>query len=438
MSASNEFLQAGIRAHSTGRVQEAAELYRHVLQYDPNNPVALTNLGLLLQQTRDYEQSEALLRQAIAQAPGNVDAYINLSLVLLDRGKYDDAIASCEHSLRLSPENKKVLNTLATCFTRAERYDEAIALLAKMVTAHPRYGLGHFFLGELYGKQKKWAEAAAHFKRAGEINSRDINAALGAGEAFLKLGDAAQAVAQFDKVLKLKTWDVNALSLKTLALAELGRVEDEKWLSDPEHFVHVHRIAEMGHTPGQVAELNQGLIEFAAKDPDMRKDPPEYTTYNGWHSTTNLADYRDSAIDKLKDFIAWGFEQRLKNLAKEDRNHPFVRSAPKKFRLDLWAVRTKGGGKMFPHVHPAGWLSASYYVDVPPVVDDPQGGKAGWIQFGPPQRGIALTREPLMRAVKPEPGLMVTFPSYLWHDTVPLPAETTAQRLVFAFDFQPL
>ena len=32
---------------------------------------------------------------------------------------------------------------------------------------------------------------------------------------------------------------------------------------------------------------------------------------------------------------------------------------------------------------------------------------------------------------------MVTFPSYLWHDTVPLPAENTERRLCLAFDLHP-
>jgi hypothetical protein len=34
--------------------------------------------------------------------------------------------------------------------------------------------------------------------------------------------------------------------------------------------------------------------------------------------------------------------------------------------------------------------------------------------------------------------MMITFPSYFWHDTVPLPEENQEQRLCFSFDLQPL
>jgi hypothetical protein len=34
--------------------------------------------------------------------------------------------------------------------------------------------------------------------------------------------------------------------------------------------------------------------------------------------------------------------------------------------------------------------------------------------------------------------MLITFPSYLWHDTIPLPADNTEQRLIIAFDLHPL
>src|ERR1035437_6520570 len=127
--------------------------------------------------------------------------------------------------------------------------------------------------------------------------------------------------------------------------------------------------------------------------------------------------------------MAYAFEDRIRSLSREDPSHAFVRSVPRDFRIDLWAVKQINSSKMLPHIHIDGWLSASYYVDVPGIVDDPAAGEAGWIKFGAPRIDIKLTKEPLTRSIKPEPGLMVTFPSYLWHDTVPLPADNREQRL---------
>jgi tetratricopeptide (TPR) repeat protein len=433
-----ELFDAALRAHQSGRLQEAAKLYEHVLNYDRGNLNALSNLGLVLGEMNQNGRAEELLRQAIAQAPGYLNAHINLSVVLHAQQKFEEAIVCCEAALKISPDNKKVLNTLASSLTGAKRYDEAIALLTKITRAHPRYAQGSYYLGTIYAALGKCDEAVSFFNKATELEPRDIASYVAAGECLLIAGRAEESLAQLEKALRLNGYEVRALGLKTLALAELGRKEEEAWLSDPFRLIHTMKLAELGYGPDEVAAFNTRLSAFAANEPTLRQDPPEYATYKGWHSTTNLADYGNEAVEELKNFIGYAFEQRLATLPDEDQNHPLVRSAPRKFGIDLWAVKMLGGGKMLPHIHTDGWLSAVYYVDVPSVIDDPQARQSGWIKFGAPRVDIKLTQEPLTRTVKPEPGLMVTFPSYLWHDTVPLPADNTEQRLCLSFDLLPL
>lgn len=43
-----ELLDAGLRAHQSGRLQEAAQLYDQVLTFDADNAGALASLGMLL------------------------------------------------------------------------------------------------------------------------------------------------------------------------------------------------------------------------------------------------------------------------------------------------------------------------------------------------------------------------------------------------------
>jgi hypothetical protein len=78
------------------------------------------------------------------------------------------------------------------------------------------------------------------------------------------------------------------------------------------------------------------------------------------------------------------------------------------------------------HVHPEGWLSSAFYVRLP------QGrGQEGWIKFGEPGTPTASHLGP-EHLVQPEPGLLVLFPSTMWHGTVPFPGDET--RLTCAFD----
>ncbi len=62
----------------------------------------------------------------------------------------------------------------------------------------------------------------------------------------------------------------------------------------------------------------------------------------------------------------------------------------------------------------------------------PGQGEAGWIEFGRPRSDIHCTVEPEVRALQPKEGLMVLFPSYFYHRTVPF--EAAEERISIAFD----
>jgi hypothetical protein len=97
-----------------------------------------------------------------------------------------------------------------------------------------------------------------------------------------------------------------------------------------------------------------------------------------------------------------------------------------------WSVRLRPHGFHADHVHSQGWLSSACYLSLPPAVEGPE--RQGWLKFGQP--GVA-TDPPLgpEHFVKPEPGLLALFPSYMWHGTVPFGG--TEPRLTIAFDLVP-
>jgi tetratricopeptide (TPR) repeat protein len=435
-----ELLAGAVRAHEAGQLREAAQLYRQVLSLDPNYADALSNLALVTAQMAEFAPAEEMLRNLIRKVPRHAGAYVNLALVLQQQKKFDEAIACCEQALKALADNKsrqKLQNTLALSLIGKERFDEALALLDGMIAAHPGFAGGHNLIGTVHTRLGRVDEAVRAFNQATKLDPSDYGSLVAAGECLLVHGRAEEALGQLDKALKIRNWEVRALALRTLALAGLGRKDDEKWLSDPARLVHCHRLAELGYTGERISELNRALSAFASSEPSLREDPPEYATRKAWHSTTNLADYPNPALDQLKRFIDYAFQERKGTLSENDKAHPFVRSAPPRYYLDLWAIKMKDGGKLFPHIHVDGWLSGVYYVDVPPIVDDPQANGAGWLNIGTSRMDIRLERDPLVRSVKPEPGMMVTFPSYFWHDTVPLPDSNTEQRLCLAFDLNP-
>jgi hypothetical protein len=113
--------------------------------------------------------------------------------------------------------------------------------------------------------------------------------------------------------------------------------------------------------------------------------------------------------------------------------HPTDRRRRTGYRFaGSWSVQLMPGGFHVNHVHPRGWLSSAYYVDIPGT--SAAGGRAGWLQFGEP--GMPNPPCAADHFVEPRPGLLVLFPSHMWHGTVPF--TEGGRRLTAVFDALPV
>jgi uncharacterized protein (TIGR02466 family) len=119
-----------------------------------------------------------------------------------------------------------------------------------------------------------------------------------------------------------------------------------------------------------------------------------------------------------------------------DASHPFLAHPPQRLGITAWGVVLGAQGHQVPHIHPSAWLSGVYYVRVPDVVNAPEQRPAGWIEFGRAPEHFHCQVEPAVRLFQPKEGLMLLFPSYFYHRTIPFANEDT--RISIAFDVSPL
>ena len=69
---------------------------------------------------------------------------------------------------------------------------------------------------------------------------------------------------------------------------------------------------------------------------------------------------------------------------------------------------------------------------LPPALGANDDGTAGWIEFGRPYWDFRIRGEPETRLIEPEEGLMLLFPSYMFHRTLPFAGP--GERISIAFD----
>ncbi|MCG5238502.1 tetratricopeptide repeat protein [Azospirillum doebereinerae] len=98
-----EALSIALDLHQTGRYAEAEELYRRILDADPENPQALHLCGLLIAQLGRLEEADGLLGRATAADPLAAEPHTNHGKVLRALGRPDAAIRRFRHAVALRP-----------------------------------------------------------------------------------------------------------------------------------------------------------------------------------------------------------------------------------------------------------------------------------------------------------------------------------------------
>jgi hypothetical protein len=166
-----------------------------------------------------------------------------------------------------------------------------------------------------------------------------------------------------------------------------------------------------------------------------RRHPPEQTLRGGTQTLGNLFDREDPEIVEL----ARGVGECIKDYIGRFPAHPahplFGRRAPRFAFSASWSVRLAPCGFHTMHIHPLGWISSAYYVQVPKEVADASGEGGGGIKFGEPDIDLGEQGH-ARRVIQPQVGQLALFPSYMWHGTIPF--ESRDPRMTVAFDVVPV
>lgn len=148
----------------------------------------------------------------------------------------------------------------------------------------------------------------------------------------------------------------------------------------------------------------------------------------GWHSPGNLFENESPCIQRLKS------EAENAVLAATKKIGAKVDPTTLGLKLFAWMNVAKPGGYNAPHTHPGAHWSGVYYV-AQPVVDS---GSSGKIEFMDPRTDLPswrLLQAPAFnakKAIRPEPGELILFPSYLVHWVYP--NESEDERVSIAFN----
>lgn len=173
--------------------------------------------------------------------------------------------------------------------------------------------------------------------------------------------------------------------------------------------------------------LNAALLEEGARQREASEGVRK-SNRGGWHSKGNLFSGEAECVRTLRGHVRTAIVTATRQLA------PKFKLSEHEMKLFAWMNVNPPHGFNAPHTHPGAHWSGVYYVSQPEVEE----GNSGMIEFLTPRTDLPqmrLLKAPAFRSkkkIRPEPGEIVIFPSYLVHWVYP--NESGEERVTIAFN----
>jgi len=275
-------LRQAVAHHQAGRLQEAEQLYRAILQVQPRHAEANHNLGTIACQVGQHAAGLPYLQTALSIKPDHEHFLLSCTQALLATGKVQEAQqilqgamqrglnSTAAHSLRNKMMNAAHSGATSESVTQAEMQRLAVLFntgqIAEMENAaralierHPQSGFAWKAFGTALSRQRKNAlhalqraatllphdaevfgnlgtalkdegqfeEALAYYRRALEMHPNFAMAHFGLGCALESLCRFDEAMASYRRALEINPDFAEAHNnLGSALLADLGQMDD--------------------------------------------------------------------------------------------------------------------------------------------------------------------------------------------------------------------
>ena len=403
-----------VAQRALGRHAESESSYRSALAVQPDYAVAHHNLGALLCETGQAEESLKELARAEQLGAMSRELHYNRGSALIMLTRFDEADAALSKALSLAPESLESQILLAKLrYTRGdENYTRDLAATASSSgTLELGLALGDLLRrgGRLQEAEKALRDLSAEYGGVPQLESslavvlqeqgqveEAVTLARTASAArpddaeitenliaiLLQLGEANESWPLILREGERAPLDQRWLAYRATA-ARLAGKSDYEELYDYKAFVRAFDL-EPPDGYASIEEFNTDLIERLIERHQLETHPLDQSLRLGTQTPRDLLADPDPVIQAFIRALDAPISE-YRTLIGFDPDHPYIKRNNGETKLvGCWSVRLTVGGYHVNHIHPEGWISSAYYVQVPAEVADTE-LKSGWIKFGEPR-----------------------------------------------------
>jgi Flp pilus assembly protein TadD len=338
MSSSSDVLAIALEHHQAGRLLEAEQIYRQILQQQPDRVEALQLLGTIAFQKGNFDEAIAYYRKSLTLNPNLAPVHSNLGIALKVKGQLEEATWHYQQAVALQPNSAQFQHNLGIILQEQEKLEDAVQAYQQAIALEPDRAETYHNLGYVLNLQGQIEQAIAYYDHALELKPDFVEAHMKRSEALLLLRDFNRGLPEYEwrwrryqpeqlPDFSTPDWDGSHLQGKTILLyAEQG-------LGDTFQFVrYASLLKELGGRvilaclPSQVLLLKTvpGVDQVVALDDDI----PEIDTQAPLMSLPYLL---GTTLETIPAQIPYIFPPKF---------HPLKLEAPPETRLKVGIVWT--------------------------------------------------------------------------------------------------
>jgi predicted TPR repeat methyltransferase len=193
----SEAMAIGVNLQKHGKLAEAAQVYRQVLEAAPGHPDALHFSGVLAHQEGRSDEAVTLIEQSLAADPEQADCHSNLGIVHRDCGRLDRAVESYRRAIAINPRHANAYNDLGIVLRAQGRVEEAEQAYRTAIEIVPEHIGAYHNLGTLLAGIGRTKEAVVCYCKVTTLSANQPETRRLLAMAHCTLGETEKAVEIF-------------------------------------------------------------------------------------------------------------------------------------------------------------------------------------------------------------------------------------------------
>jgi Flp pilus assembly protein TadD len=215
----------GVIYSRTNRSDEAISAYRRALKQQPNNAAILLNLGLVYLRREEHSKALPLFQRVVAMNPGQMQARQLAALCQAYTGALEPAIRELEALHATSPQDENILFLLGFSYLKNHDTQRAKQIFEQMFVALGPVK-GRFLVGKSSYEAERFTDAEESFAEVLKLDPNFPGIHLELGKVYIGLRKTEDAIRELELARKQNPGDLDAEYFLGGLLVQNGRFAD--------------------------------------------------------------------------------------------------------------------------------------------------------------------------------------------------------------------